>query len=700
MKRISTLNVQRGGGHYKFIKFLTPIFVLTLLAGGGFLILQNQNTAKAADTFTEVFTDNFNRTNTTTTQGAGNGWVEDTFGSGTPPAYHINNNQLKGEWYSNPLIQPMPLRDGKITAVIHPTGDNILYCLVARYDGSTGYYYGFGVNSMGGGGHIYKVTATGKNCNQGSYIAYPQNMLAPAFPLNGDYTLELIVESISSTANQLTANIKDMDGNTLSTATVIDASGDLTAAGGWGVAGYSAQFDDTTIYRDAREFIALPDAANVKVGTSVAFTVFENMPTSSDSTLDITVDDGDLSNDTLTLNGGNSYEASFTYTPTTAGRHEVTISRSGGASEVFDIIALPYSTAIGFIGDSTSVVDDPPTWTVANLGSGYSEVNMAVPGTSSGAFADPNSSYLQAALTAFTANNVEIVMVRLGANDSGSHLPAATYRANLEALIAELKNIGVKKVILSDQLFIDYTRTANWDAASLDSLAEYRVVNRELVDGETVMLGDVDGYGFFEANPSYLYDGVHLGGGYGGMNAGKLLAAAFDRVIVDPLLIPHSFTGTTADEYTLGGGTGLEYTVDKDLAWFDVAADSFANVLVDDAVVDPSDYTAASGSTEITLSSAYLESLAVDPHTLAVRFMDGVNFTDTFTILAAATNNPGGSNNSNNPSSPFSPTALSSPSTGLFGASATITALISGLMTVITAIGVVLVGRKLLQGTK
>ncbi|MDY2788160.1 MAG: C69 family dipeptidase [Atopobium sp.] len=63
----------------------------------------------------------------------------------------------------------------------------------------------------------------------------------------------------------------------------------------------------------------------------------------------------------------------------------------------------------------------------------------------------------------------------------------------------------------------------------------------------------------------------------------------------------------------------------------------FVEVRVDNKVVDPSNYTAQSGSTEVTLKSSYTKTLAAGEHTLDIVSNDG-KASAKFTVVAAQTN--------------------------------------------------------------
>jgi lysophospholipase L1-like esterase len=150
---------------------------------------------------------------------------------------------------------------------------------------------------------------------------------------------------------------------------------------------------------------------------------------------------------------------------------------------------------------------------------------------------------------------------------------------------------------------------------------------------------------------------------------------------------------------TNGVNDQIEYTVDKDFRLF-------SKVQVDGADIALGvDYTVADGSTVVTLLNSYLNGLSVDDHELAVVFTDGLAFRGTFTILAA--NNGGGNNNgsnsgdnnSNGSGSVNTPSIPSAPNTGVSLMRETGVA-IAGFITVIAAVAVTLVSRRLLKGVK
>ena len=107
-------------------------------------------------------------------------------------------------------------------------------------------------------------------------------------------------------------------------------------------------------------------------------------------------------------------------------------------------------------------------------------------------------------------------------------------------------------------------------------------------------------------------------------------------------------------EYKVIEGAEQTYTITEDTeARFRIDADYslFNNkVYVDNVLVDSSNYTSKSGSTIIVLNKDYVDTLAVEEHTLKVAFADGGEAETTFTIAKKAENN--NNNENNTPSKP------------------------------------------------
>ena len=78
--------------------------------------------------------------------------------------------------------------------------------------------------------------------------------------------------------------------------------------------------------------------------------------------------------------------------------------------------------------------------------------------------------------------------------------------------------------------------------------------------------------------------------------------------------------------YTIDQSTEARFRINADYSLFD------KKVYVDDILVDSANYTSESGSTIITFSKEYIDTLAIGQHTLKVAFTDGGEAKTTFTI--------------------------------------------------------------------
>ena len=102
----------------------------------------------------------------------------------------------------------------------------------------------------------------------------------------------------------------------------------------------------------------------------------------------------------------------------------------------------------------------------------------------------------------------------------------------------------------------------------------------------------------------------------------------------------------TTPTYEFSEGAGQKYILgEDDTATFRVDADFnlFENggaVYVDDELVPASKYTAESGSTKITFTKDYMNSLSVGTHNLKVVFNNGGTAETTFTIAEKTSSNP------------------------------------------------------------
>lgn len=74
--------------------------------------------------------------------------------------------------------------------------------------------------------------------------------------------------------------------------------------------------------------------------------------------------------------------------------------------------------------------------------------------------------------------------------------------------------------------------------------------------------------------------------------------------------------------WTKGTSTGVDYTVNRNVN-DDKTYGLFESIEVDGKILDPSQYTVASGSLSASLKAAYLETLSEGDHTVTVHFKDG-----------------------------------------------------------------------------
>jgi hypothetical protein len=216
------------------------------------------------------------------------------------------------------------------------------------------------------------------------------------------------------------------------------------------------------------------------------------------------------------------------------------------------------------------------------------------------------------AISAFTASGVEIAHIMLGANDAenGVKFSTGVYKSNMENIIETLKDAGMKKIILSYPTYIVIPSSIR-DQESLALIIAYQEVIDELVDGETVLLGDVEAFDYFSGHQNELPDKVHPNGeGY--QNLGKFRATAIKSAI-DYQITPEKHFVDEMSGHTLTTTGTLTLSIDKYFG-------EFSNVVEVDGNPLSSGYTATSGSTEITLEADYLNTLSTGSHTLSVGF--------------------------------------------------------------------------------
>lgn len=88
----------------------------------------------------------------------------------------------------------------------------------------------------------------------------------------------------------------------------------------------------------------------------------------------------------------------------------------------------------------------------------------------------------------------------------------------------------------------------------------------------------------------------------------------------------YKFTEGANQTYTIDESKNARFRINADYSLFD------KKVYVDDILVDGANYTSEGGSTIITFSKEYIDTLAIGQHTLKVAFTDGGEAKTTFTI--------------------------------------------------------------------
>ncbi|MDR2540390.1 MAG: SGNH/GDSL hydrolase family protein [Candidatus Peribacteria bacterium] len=338
----------------------------------------------------------------------------------------------------------------------------------------------------------YKVNASAiTSIQQHTLLANVGGIPAPAA---GDKRVEFIVESANPSTTNLTVNVFDSNG-LLFTQTVTDSNTKLQAAGRWGLQSFSnisstevAAFDTVTIYSaDLPANVDLSLTANkstVKFSDNVIYTLSDD----EDETV-ILSDNGAggtfFPSATVILNSGNSYTATVNYTPAKAG----TIVISGNPANFTgdlesEIFVSPYSTTIGFIGDSItdgnrcSSNNYPSTIAVGDLGLGFTDIKRGVSGASTQKYLENN---LASSITAFTNGGVDVVHIMLGTNDAfinvSYNISTTDYKINMQAIIDALKLAGIRQVVLSYPTYSSVSRDVALLTGYQDKINELVVEN-------------------------------------------------------------------------------------------------------------------------------------------------------------------------------------------------------------------------------
>lgn len=193
-------------------------------------------------------------------------------------------------------------------------------------------------------------------------------------------------------------------------------------------------------------------------------------------------------------------------------------------------------------------------------------VNSAVPGSRSAQW-QTGQANLTAAKAAFAAaGGVDLVLCMLGANDAavGQLVSAATYKTNLQNILADLNGTGYP-VMLSYPTYIPAGANSNATTAASVALAQsYQAQIDSLIDGANVLRGDVLSFRYFMSNlGEYQSDMTHPTAA-GAVALGTMLARAIDRNFLGPDRPIATKTVTIAFESRAGAQranlSGLQWT--------------------------------------------------------------------------------------------------------------------------------------------
>lgn len=318
----------------------------------------------------------------------------------------------------------------------------------------------------------------------------------------------------------------------------------------------------------------------------------------------------------------NQYESEATAKATPTVKMATPASESDASTKSTTLI--PYSTTIGFVGDSLTFgcctnSTPAPEIEMDNLGDNYQAINRGVNGSTT---RDWLNNLLEPVLAEFRDNNVEIVQLMLGTNDVAANIPTGEIVDNLRTIANKLLDNGVKVVIVNK---IPYSLKHN-DLA----IRQLNVALDELPDGEGIYLGDDQSYDYFRQHQDQLEDGLHMNQeGYEAL--ADLWTAAFRRILVEAPQVGHSLTTTN---YQISSDAEFVYTVNKSAKWFVAGMGQQSGVLIDGQMIDANQYDVIGAGDQIAikLHSDYLNGLSATKHSIAVRCIDGTDFTAEFTV--------------------------------------------------------------------
>jgi lysophospholipase L1-like esterase len=332
-----------------------------------------------------------------------------------------------------------------------------------------------------------------------------------------------------------------------------------STTGQWGVGSYFA----SSLKRIAfyQEIETLPtaftlNANNIKVGIPITYTLTTSTPTDT-----ILLSDngagGIFSTTNYTLNTDNNRTATGTYIPHKAGNITLTANFSSTGDKTVEIFASPYSTTMGFIGDSVTAGTSIQNYLSNLLGEGFLALNYGVPGSRAYGWATNNhggSGIMTNALSAFLLSGVDIVHIMLGTNDAAGNVTSGVYKTNMQTIIDTLKSSGIKHIIISD---IPYIATNDLNSGDVltqikdTSVRSYQQANAELITENSgfVLSGDVQAYQRFKNNQNQLANDYHPNSvGYEYLR--NFWAQTISGMLYYQINPNYSFTGTNGATHT------------------------------------------------------------------------------------------------------------------------------------------------------
>ncbi|MDR3169409.1 MAG: GDSL-type esterase/lipase family protein [Candidatus Peribacteria bacterium] len=413
-----------------------------------------------------------------------------------------------------------PYKDGKIVVTIQLQATGLssnYYTNISRSTNSKDYRAGIMINGDGAG---YINIAIADDVGSANPISQTYEAFTASDITSPYITTEFIVESIDETSSRLTFTVYDGDLNAaiIKTTTYDDSTTELQTAGKWGIGGRDTSLDDirgvafdaVTLYTTSMPFAITVDKDIVQTSDTVTFTLFDE----KESTITLTDDKGGVfTPTTVTLDAGNKYTATATYTPVIAGATVITATANDSTTLTQNITVLPYATTIGFVGDSINVNPMGIYAALAYMGAGFSIANAGQNGSATSSWANDYNNMMTNALTMFNNAGVDIVHIFLGANDANLYggISGEDYKINMQTIIDTLKNNApIKHVIISSPIYSTYGYTDN------TKIQAYHSVIQELVAENSgfVLGGDRNAYEWFEqqetATPgSALIDKIH-----------------------------------------------------------------------------------------------------------------------------------------------------------------------------------------------